>query len=54
LPNPVLVERVAFSPTWLPKTAKELRTRLFELVDFARAIFFGERRGTAVVVMEKK
>jgi hypothetical protein len=53
LPNPVLVERVAFAPNWIPKSAKEFSARFFELVAFSRAIFLGERRSTAIVVMEK-
>jgi len=54
LPNPLLVERVAFAPTRIPKSRKELSERFWQLVAFSRAIFIGERRSTAIVVMEKK
>jgi SAM-dependent methyltransferase len=53
LPDPTLVERVAFSHGRLPKTHQELTAGIHELLVFIKAVWMGEKRRTAIVVMEK-
>ncbi len=53
LPDPTLVERVAFSHGRLPKTYQELTAGIHELLVFMKAAWVGEKGGTAIVVMEK-
>ena len=53
LPNPSAVERVAFARPLAPNDGWRLAWRFVRLAGFAKMLFFGARRRTAIVVLEK-
>ena len=54
LPYPGLVEKVVFSRHPVPRSPRAIAPRLLEIVALMKSMLVGEKRGTSIVVMEKK
>jgi SAM-dependent methyltransferase len=54
LPYPGIVERVAFPRNPIHRDARQLASRVVEILAFMKSMLVGEKRGTSIVVMEKK